>query len=91
MDYMEDSKMEVLNYLRKQKVDIAALDEAVIDEMAYRYYKNYYSYEMSKRLRIWHGRNGNRSVMNHAHYNNQNSLRRAVRSRPGCAGFCQKT
>ena len=24
MDYMEDSKMEVLNYLRKQKVDIAA-------------------------------------------------------------------
>ena len=46
MDYMEDSKMEVLNYLRKQKVDIAALDEAVIDEMAYRYYKNYYSYEM---------------------------------------------
>ena len=46
MDYMEDSKMEVLNYLRKQNVDIAALDEAVIDEMAYRYYKNYYSYEM---------------------------------------------
>ena len=46
MDYMEDSKMEVLNYLRKQKVDVAALDEAVIDEMAYRYYKNYYSYEM---------------------------------------------
>lgn len=46
MDYMEDSKMEVLNYLRIQKVDIAALDEAVIDEMAYRYYKNYYSYEM---------------------------------------------
>ena len=45
MDYMEDSKMEVLNYLRKQKVDIAALDEAVIDEMAYRYYKNYYSYK----------------------------------------------
>ncbi len=29
MDYMEDSKMEVLNYLRKQKVDIAALDEAL--------------------------------------------------------------
>ena len=47
MDYMEDSKMEVLNYLRKQKVDSAALDEAVIDEMAYRYYKNYYSYEMN--------------------------------------------
>ena len=46
MDYMEDSKMEVLNYLRKQNVDIAALDEAVIDEMAYRYYKNYYSYKM---------------------------------------------
>ena len=43
MDYMEDSKMEVLNYLRKQKVDIAALDEAVIDEMAYRYYKNYWT------------------------------------------------
>ena len=33
MDYMEDSKMEVLNYLRKQKVDISALDEAVIDKI----------------------------------------------------------
>ena len=30
MDYMEDSKMEVLNYLRKQNVDIAALDEVVL-------------------------------------------------------------
>ena len=56
MDYMEDSKMEVLNYLRKQKVDIAALDEAVIDEMVYRYYKNKrenHSYGIQSRLEDW--------------------------------------
>lgn len=46
MNYMEDSKWEVLNYLRNHAVDITQLDEAIIDEMAYRYYKNYYSYEM---------------------------------------------
>ena len=46
MDYMEDSKWEVLNYLNKQAVDVAQLDESKINEMAYRYYKNYYSYEM---------------------------------------------
>lgn len=46
MDYMEDSQWEVLNYLKKQAVDVAQLDESKINEMAYRYYKNYYSYEM---------------------------------------------
>ena len=46
MDYMEDSKWEVLNYLKNQAVDVSQLDESEIDEMAYRYYKNYYSYEM---------------------------------------------
>ena len=46
MDYMEDSKWEVLNYLKNQAVDVSQLDESRIDEMAYRYYKNYYSYEM---------------------------------------------
>ena len=43
---MEDSKWEVLNYLKNQAVDVSQLDESKIDEMAYRYYKNYYSYEM---------------------------------------------
>ena len=37
MDYMEDSKWEVLNYLDKQAVDVAQLDESKINEMAYRY------------------------------------------------------
>ena len=46
MYYMEDSQWEVLNYLKKQAVDVAQLDESKINEMAYRYYKNYYSYEM---------------------------------------------
>ena len=46
MDYMEDSKWEVLNYLKNQAVDVSQLYESEIDEMAYRYYKNYYSYEM---------------------------------------------
>ena len=43
---MEDSKWEVLNYLKNQAVDVSQLDESEIGEMAYRYYKNYYSYEM---------------------------------------------
>ena len=32
MDYMEDSKWEVLNYLNKQAVDVAQLDESKINE-----------------------------------------------------------
>ena len=52
MDYMEDSKWEVLNYLNNRAVDISKLDESKIDEMAYRYYKNYYSYEMENEFAI---------------------------------------
>ena len=52
MDYMEDAKWEVLNYLKNRAVDISELDESEIDEMAYRYYKNYYSYEMENEFAI---------------------------------------
>ncbi len=46
MDYMEDSKWEVMNYLRQNSIDMTCIDEEMIDDMAYKYYKNYYSYEM---------------------------------------------
>ena len=49
---MEDAKWEVLNYLKNRAVDISELDESEIDEMAYRYYKNYYSYEMENEFAI---------------------------------------
>ena len=52
MDYMEDAKWEVLNYLNNRAVDISKLDESEIDEMAYRYYKNYYSYEIENEFAI---------------------------------------
>ena len=52
MDYMEDAKWEVLNYLKNRAVDISELDESEIDEMAYRYYKNYYSYEIENEFAI---------------------------------------
>ena len=49
---MEDAKWEVLNYLKNRAVDISELDESEIDEMAYRYYKNYYSYEIENEFAI---------------------------------------
>lgn len=49
---MEDAKWEVLNYLRNRAVDISELDESEINEIAYRYYKNYYSYEMENEFAI---------------------------------------
>ena len=49
---MEDAKWEVLNYLKNRAVDISELDESEINEIAYRYYKNYYSYEMENEFAI---------------------------------------
>ena len=49
---MEDAKWEVLNYLKNHSLDFVELDETVINEIAYRYYKNYYSYEMENEFAI---------------------------------------
>ena len=62
MDYMEDSKWEVLNYLKNQAVDVSQLDESKIDEMAYRYYKNYYSYEMDHDYALMDAVSGDKDV-----------------------------
>lgn len=52
MDYMEDAKWEVENYLRQKRADLSAISEEQLNEMAYRYYKNYYSYEMDSEFAV---------------------------------------
>ena len=52
MDYMEDAKWEVENYLRQKNVDLSYISEKQLSEMAYRYYKNYYSYEMDNEFAL---------------------------------------
>ena len=52
MDYMEDAKWEVENYLWQKNVDLSHISEKQLSEMAYRYYKNYYSYEMDNEFAL---------------------------------------
>ena len=52
MDYMEDAKWEVENYLRQKNVDLSHISEKQLSEMVYRYYKNYYSYEMDNEFAL---------------------------------------
>ena len=49
---MEDAKWEVENYLRQKNVDLSHISEKQLSEMAYRYYKNYYSYEMDNEFAL---------------------------------------
>jgi hypothetical protein len=46
MDYIEDSKFEIMKFLQKEKIDLSLFNEETIDDMAYKFYKNYYDYEM---------------------------------------------
>ena len=45
-NYMVESLWEVKNFLIHENIDKDLLNEAMIDDMAYHYYKNYYYYEM---------------------------------------------
>lgn len=45
-NYMEESLWEVENFLIHENIDKDLLNEAMIDDMAYHYYKNCYYYEM---------------------------------------------
>ena len=45
-DYMEDSLWEVERFLIQENIDKDLLNETMINEMAYNYYKNYNYYEM---------------------------------------------
>jgi hypothetical protein len=44
--YMEESLWEVEHFLARENINRNLLDETLIDDMAYHYYKNYYYYEM---------------------------------------------
>lgn len=46
MDYMEDSEFEIKKFLQKENLDLSLFTKEMLDEMFYKYYKNYYSYEM---------------------------------------------
>ena len=45
-NYMEDSLWEVKRFLAQENIDKDLLNEAMIDNMAYHYYKNYNYYDM---------------------------------------------
>ena len=44
--YLEDSLWEIEYFLESENIDKDLLNEKLIDDMAYHYYKNYYDYEM---------------------------------------------
>lgn len=46
MDYMEDSEFEIKKFLQKENLDLSLFTKEMLDEMYYKYYKNYYYYEM---------------------------------------------
>ena len=45
-NYMEESLWEVEHFIVRKNIDKYLLNEAMIDDMAYHYYKNYYYFEM---------------------------------------------
>ena len=45
-DHMEESLWEVEHFLAQENIDKDLLNEAMIDDMAYHYYKNYNYYDM---------------------------------------------
>ena len=45
-NYMEDSLWEVERFLIQENIDKDLLNETMIDDMAYHYYKNYNYYDM---------------------------------------------
>ena len=45
-DYMEESLWEVEHFLAQENIDKDLLNETVIEDMAYHYYKNYNYYDM---------------------------------------------
>ena len=40
------------NFLAREKINRNLLDETLLDNMAYHYYKNYYYYEMDNELAL---------------------------------------
>ena len=45
-DHMEESLWEVEHFLAQENIDKDLLNETMIDDMAYHYYKNYNYYDM---------------------------------------------
>ena len=50
--YMEESLWEVEHFLAQENINRKQLNETLIDDMAYHYYKNYYYYEMDNEFAL---------------------------------------
>ena len=50
--YMDESLWEVEHFLARENINRNLLDETLIDDMAYHYYKNYYYYEMDNEFAL---------------------------------------
>ena len=50
--YMEESLWEVEHFLAQENINRDQLNETLIDDMAYHYYKNYYYYEMDNEFAL---------------------------------------
>lgn len=50
--YMEESLWEVEHFLAQENINREQLNETLIDDMAYHYYKNYYYYEMDNEFAL---------------------------------------
>ena len=50
--YMDDAAWEVEQFLLREKIDQNLLSQDVLNDMAYQYYKNYYSYDMDNEFAL---------------------------------------
>ena len=50
--YMEESLWEVEHFLTQENINWDQLNETLIDDIAYHYYKNYYYYEMDNEFAL---------------------------------------
>ena len=50
--YLEDSLWEIEYFLESENIDKDLLNEKLINDMAYHYYKNYYDYEMDNEFAL---------------------------------------
>ena len=50
--YMEESLWEVEHFLAQENINWDQLNETLIDDIAYHYYKNYYYYEMDNEFAL---------------------------------------
>ena len=50
--YIDESKWEVEQFLLREKIDRDIFSQDALNDMAYQYYKNYYSYDMDNEFAL---------------------------------------